>query len=176
MRQNRRANQQDVVCKMAPAGPREAEVLQLLRLVRELGCCLQDCPASVSGGGASVAGGFAQRRQGFSVGIASSSPDCGSAIFADCRDTPGGIRDRSRSFSGDSRCGAFAGTRLRRRRSGGLEPRWLEELFAVKTTPFTHKGVCLTPEDSGYPTAELPVRLSHIPHLHRFNSFSRTLK
>ena len=37
----------------------------------------------------------------------------------------------------------------------GLEPRWLEELFAVKTTPFTHKGVCLTPEDSGYPTAEL---------------------
>ena len=30
-----------------------------------------------------------------------------------------------------------------------LELRWLEKFLAVKATPFTHKGVCLTPEDSG---------------------------
>jgi hypothetical protein len=31
-----------------------------------------------------------------------------------------------------------------------LELRWLEQFPAVKATPFTHKGVCLTPQDSGF--------------------------
>ena len=121
----------------------------------KLRCCLQDCGICASGRGASAAGGFAQRRRDSSAGIASSSPDCGSAIFADCRDTPGGIRDLSRSSSGDNRCGAFAlALDVAADGLAGLELRWLEELFAVKTTPFTHNGACLTLEDSAYPAAE----------------------
>ena len=98
---------------------RPAKPVQRNALGPELRCCLQDCAAAASGRGASVAGGSAQRRQDSSAGIASSNRDCGRAIFGDCRGTPRGIRDRRRSFSGDSRCGAFAGTRLRRRRPGG---------------------------------------------------------
>ena len=147
MRQDWQPNQQDVVCKMTPAGTVEAEVLQSPRLARELSCCLQDggrrsrrakpvqrntlgpelrcclqdCTVFASGRGASVAPGSAQRRQDFSLGIASSTPDCECAIFVDCRGTRRGIRDRRRSFLCGSRCAASAGTRLRRRRTGGAE-------------------------------------------------------
>ena len=87
----------------------------------ELRCCLQDCRVFASGRGTSAVVGSVQRRQELFRGIASSSRDCGRAISADCPGTLRGIRDRSRAYSGDSRRGAFAGIRLRRRRPDGFE-------------------------------------------------------
>ena len=145
MRQNLPTSQQDVVCKTVPAGQCEAEVLQSPRLAPELSCCLQDewlrgrrarsvqrnalgpelrcClqdrRAGASGRGVADAGGFGRQRRGFSFGTASSSRDCGIAIFGDCPGTLPDIRDRRRSWRGDHRRDADVGNRLRCKQSGG---------------------------------------------------------
>jgi hypothetical protein len=178
MRQDRRPNQKDVVCKMPPAGLGEVEVFQSPRLARELSCCwqdnrrrgrgakpvqqnalnpelrccLQDDTGAASGRGAFVADGFAPRRQDASAGIASNNPDCGSAIFVDCRGTPRGIRDRRRSCSCDNQCGAFAGTRLRHTPPGGVGTSMAgKPAGSSGNTVHPYKRRCLTPAASTQP-------------------------
>ena len=145
MQQARQLRQKDVVCKTAAQEADEREVLQLPRLVRKLSCCLQDRPrlrppakllqrnaldpelrcclqeyaAFACGPEASVAGGCVLKWRGASPDNVPSNRGCERAIFADCPDTPRDIRDRKRFCSGDNQCGAFAGTRLRRRLPGG---------------------------------------------------------
>ena len=167
MRQDRRLRQQVVVCKMAAGEPGGAQVLRLPRLAPELSCCLQDrprrgrpakpvrrnalgpelkcclqvCRGGASGPGVAVAHGSAWPRRDSSAGTASSNRDCGSAIFGDCRGRRRGIRDRRRSWpviigATTALAVGFAADGL-----APLELRWLEDLLAVATTPFTHKGV-----------------------------------
>ena len=144
MRQDRQPHQQVVVCKTGEQESDGAEVLRSPRFAPELSCCLQDprhrgrrakpvrrnalspelrcclqdCRGVASGPGVAVGCGFGQRRWDSSADTASSNRDCGSAIFAGCPGIPRGIPDRRRSSSGDSQCGAFAGTRLRRKLPG----------------------------------------------------------
>ena len=144
MRQDRQPDQMDVVCKITPTIPGEAEALQSPRsapelscclqdgrrrgprakpvlrnvLGRELRCCLQDCTAAASDPAVSAAGGCARQPRGASRGIVSSNRDGGHAIYADCRGTPRDIPDRPQSSLGGNRCGACAGTRLRRKLPG----------------------------------------------------------
>lgn len=146
MRQDRRPHQQGVVCKTAAREHAWAEVLRLPRfepelscclqdplrrgrrakpvrrnaLGPELRCCLQDCTGAASGREGAVAGGFVPRRLDSSADTASSNRDCGSAIFGDYPGRPLRIRDRRRFWRGDSRCADGAGSRLRRRLSGGV--------------------------------------------------------
>ena len=144
MRQDRQPDQMDVVCKITPTAPDEAEALQSPRFAPELSCCLQDgwrrgrrakpvrrnvlspelrcclqdCTVAASGPGASAADGCAPQPPGASRGIVSSNRDGGRAIYADCRGTPGDIPGRKRSSLCGSRCGVCAGTRLRCTRLG----------------------------------------------------------
>ena len=144
MRQDRQPDQMDVVCKIMPMTPGEAEALQSPRFAPELSCCLQDgwrpsrpakpvrrsvlspelrcclqdCTVAASGPGASAAGGCARQPRGAFRGIASNSRDGERAICADCPGTPRGTPDRSRSSPGGTRCGAFADTRRHRKPSG----------------------------------------------------------
>jgi len=134
----------DVVCKITPTIPGEAEVLQSPRfapelrcclqdgrhriqrakpvrrnvLSRELRCCLQDRTAAAFDPAVSAAGGCARQPRDAFHGIVSSNRDGGLAIYADCRGTPRDIPHRPQSSLGGNRCGAFAGTRLRRKLSG----------------------------------------------------------
>ncbi len=136
--------QMDVVCKVTPTIPGEAEALQSPKFASELSCCLQDgwrrgqrakplrrnvlspelrcclqdCTAVASGPSVSAAGGSARQPLDASRRIVSSNRDGGRAICADCRGTPRDIPGRRRS-SPCSPCGAFADTLLRRRRLGG---------------------------------------------------------
>ena len=144
MRQDREPDQMDVVCKITPTTPGEMEALQLPRLAPELSCCLQDgrrrgrrakpvrrnvlspelrcClqdrTDAVCGPAVSAVGDYAPQPRGASRGTVSSNRNGGRAIYADCRGTPRDIPDRPRSSLGGSPCGAFAGTRLRRKLSG----------------------------------------------------------
>jgi len=144
---------------------RSAKPVQRNTLGPELRCCLQECTVFASGRGASVAGGSALRRQDASAGIASSSPDCGSAISADCRGTPGGIRDRRPSYSGDSQCGAFVGTRLRRTRPGRAGTSMAGKPFDSSGNAFhPYNRRCLTQEDSGHPIPrDLETAVEYLP-------------
>jgi hypothetical protein len=181
MRQNRQPNQMDVVCKTMPAGSDAVEVLRLPRFAPELSCCLQDlprqgrrakpvrrnalgpklrcclqdCRASVCGRAPAGAGGFAQRMQDSSAGIASSTPGFGSAIFGSCPGIPRGIPDRRRFWPDGTRCGACAGTPLRHRlpdwagismvgRSAGSR--------GIAVHPYERR--CLIPALSGPPVPE----------------------
>ena len=145
MHQARQLRQKDVVCKTAAREADGMEVLRSPRLARKLSCCLQDrprqrrpakllqrnvldpelrcclqeCAAFACDPGASVAGGCVPKWRGDSPGNVSSNRDCERATCVDCPGTPRDIRDRKRSCSGDNRCGAFAGTRLRHRLPGG---------------------------------------------------------
>ena len=141
MRQDRHPRQQVVVCKITTTTPGEEEALQSPRFAPELSCCLQDpprrdprakpvrrnalspelrcclqdCRGGASGPGVAVGCGFDQRSWDSSADTASSNRDCERAISGDCPGRHRGIRDRRRVFSGDTRCGAGAGNRLRRR-------------------------------------------------------------
>jgi hypothetical protein len=145
MQQDRQPEQMDVVCKITPTTPGEAEALQSPRFAPELSCCLQDerrrsqrakpvrrnvlspelrccwqdCTVAASGPGASAAGDCARQPPGAFRGIVSSNRDGGRAICADCRGTPLDIPGRWRSSLCGSRCAAFAGTRPRCRPPGG---------------------------------------------------------
>jgi hypothetical protein len=139
MQQDRPPDQMDVVCKITPMTPDEAETLQSPRFAPELSCCLpderrrsqrarpvrrnalspelrcclQDSAAVVCGPAVSAAGGCARQRQGASAGILSSNRDGRHATYARCPGTPHRIPDQPKSSLGGSRCGAFVGTRLR---------------------------------------------------------------
>jgi hypothetical protein len=145
MRQDRQPDQMDVVCKITPTTLGAAEALQSPRLALELSCCLedrrrrsrrakpvrrnalspelscclQDRTAAVCGPAVSDAGGSAPQPRGASRDIVSSNRDWRRAIYADCRGTPRGTPDQSRSSLCGSRCAAFAGTRLGCRPFGG---------------------------------------------------------
>lgn len=144
MRQDRPTDQMDVVCKITPMTPGEAETLQSPRFAPELSCCLQDerhrsqrarpvrrnalspelrcclqdSAAAVCGPAVSAAGGCARQRQDASRGIVSSNRDGGHAIYARCPGTLRGIPDRPRSSLCGTRCSAFADIRLRCRPLG----------------------------------------------------------
>src|SRR5580700_142958 len=106
MQQDRQPEQMDVVCKITPTTPGEAEALQSPRFAPELSCCLQDerrrsqrakpvrrnvlspelrccwqdCTVAASGPGASAAGDCARQPPGAFRGIVSSNRDGGRAI------------------------------------------------------------------------------------------------
>ena len=146
MRQDRRPHQQAVVCKTAAREHASAEVLRLPRFALELSCCLQDpphrgqrakslqrnalgpelrcclqdCTGAASGREVAVAGGFVPRRLDSSADTASSSRDCGHAIFGDCPGRPLRIRDRRPFLRGDTQCADGAGSQLRHRLTGGV--------------------------------------------------------
>jgi hypothetical protein len=137
MRQARRLDQMDVVCKTArQAGP-EPEVLRLPRLAPELSCCLQDgrrpgrgakslrrkalgrelrcCLQDVAGAacdrGPVARGGSVPSRRGGFAGIGSNRPDAAVATCGRCRGRRLDIRDRRPALRGGSRRAAGAGTR-----------------------------------------------------------------
>src|SRR5207302_10613176 len=107
MRQDRQPDQMDVVCKITPTTQGAAEALQSPALALELSCCLQDRTAAACGPAVSAAGGCAPQPRGASRAIVSSNRDWRRAIYADCRGTPRGIPDQSRSSLCGSRCAAF---------------------------------------------------------------------
>ena len=137
MRQERRPDQKDVVCKTARQVRAESEVLQLPRLApelscclqdgwrqgrgaksrrrnaldRELRCCLQDGAGAVCGRETAARGGSVPSRRGGFAGIGSNRPDAAVATCGRCRGRRLDIRDRRPALRGGSRRAAAAGTR-----------------------------------------------------------------
>ena len=139
MKEARRQDQKDVVCKTASQVRAAPEVLRLPRLALELSCCLQDAgvrrpaarplrrnalgqklscclqdrSAAVSGPERAAVGGSARRRPGAVRDTAASSPDCEIAISAGCPGISGGTPGTPRSSGGGTQPGDGAGNRDR---------------------------------------------------------------
>ena len=137
MRQARRPDQKDVVCKTASQVGTELEVLRLPRLApglscclqgrwrqgrgaksrrrnalgQELRCCLQDAAGAVCGRGPVVGGGSVPSQQGGFAGTGSNNRDAAVATCGRYRGRPLDIRDRRPALRGDTRTAAGAGTR-----------------------------------------------------------------
>ena len=137
MRQARRPDQKDVVCKTARQVGTEPEVLRLPKLAPELSCCLQDrwrqgrgaksqrrnalgpelrcclqdVAGAVCGRGPVAGGGSVPPWWGGFAGIGSNNRDAAPATCGRYRGRPLDIQDRRPALHGGSRRAAGAGTR-----------------------------------------------------------------